>query len=844
MQDLDEKVALCEEFQNDAAGKVKCGGNLFDRRVSRIITRGTLIDENFVDPYENNFLLSVFLDDVVTGEMNNNEHTERTAANLVSQSNWWEQPIGLAWLDLSTGDFFTQRSTISSLVGEAARISAREIVLPDRETPMYALLRDMLQQQELGITHHHVDVSKASVDNWSELFEGDLSKQERDAFTIEELYAGELLLSYVRDRMQGNSIRLLPPVRRLERETMSIDTNSMKALEILNTARGGASKGSLLHTIRRTVTPSGTRLLRSWLTSPSMSLHTINERLDLVAQLLKNLKLRAEIVRLLKLTHDSLRLVQKFSIGRGDADDLVSLALTVETTTSVASLLRASTRHDGIDHFDEEYDAGQNALVRLSNKLALEGPVALADLIRKSIDEDSLLESRRIDEAHSAQALTEAQDMLEEQNPDGLAAALLVKTKPKRREVIEVDSEDQKPWILRKTASLDLQTLHEQLAGLDARKITLTQHLRDFLAAPTLSLRWTPGLGHVCHVKDKDVQRASSRGAQVLKKVKTTSWLHHPSWRDLGLEIDQMKLRIRGEERKILQSLRKEVISNLVNMRHNAAILDELDVTCSFATLAEEHSLVRPALNEGCDHHIVGGRHPTVKQGLEQEGRAFVSNDCHVGEKERVWLITGPNMAGKSTFLRQNALISVLAQCGSFVPAESAEIGLVDQIFTRVGSADNLFKDQSTFMLEMIETATILKQATPSSFVIMDEIGRGTTPEDGVAIGFACLHHLYHKNRCRTLFATHFHALADMTNDFKHLACYCTTISEGEAGSFAFVHRLQRGVNRTSHALRVAALAGVPTAAIDVARAVLQKVGYDKSTQTTTASIPAESAAV
>lgn len=333
----------------------------------------------------------------------------------------------------------------------------------------------------------------------------------------------------------------------------------------------------------------------------------------------------------------------------------------------------------------------------------------------------------------------------------------------------------------------------------------------DFTGLPSLTLRWTPGLGYICHVKGgKDVS-ASSQASGTAQDVKTKSTrsFHRPEWSSLGSKVDQAKLRIRAEEQRVLQELRGQVILNIVKLRRNATVLDELDICCSFAILAAEQGFIRPVLNLSLDHRIVGGRHPTVKLGLEEQGRAFVSNNCSIGEEKRIWLITGPNMAGKSTFLRQNALISVLAQVGSFVPAEHAEIGLVDQIFTRVGSADNLFRDQSTFMVEMMETAAILNQATPKSFVIMDEIGRGTTPEDGVAVGFACLHHLYHKNRCRTLFATHFHALADMTKDWAHLACYCTDVAEGLGGSFSFVHRLRKGVNRSSHALKVARLAGL-----------------------------------
>ena len=326
-----------------------------------------------------------------------------------------------------------------------------------------------------------------------------------------------------------------------------------------------------------------------------------------------------------------------------------------------------------------------------------------------------------------------------------------------------------------------------------------------------MTLRWAPGMGHICHIRGaKDVRSSLQTpvATRDAKMTKSTRSFYNPEWNTLGGKIDQVRLQIRAEEQRVFQELREQVITNLVKLRRNAAVLDELDIACSFAILAQEQGLVRPTVNIGFDHKIFGGKHPTVKQGLEEQGKAFVSNSCFVGEKERIWLITGPNMAGKSTFLRQNALISILAQVGSFVPADHAEIGLVDKIFSRVGSADDLFRDQSTFMVEMAETADILHQATPRSLVIMDEIGRGTTPEDGLAIAFACLHHLYHINRSRTLFATHFHALADMSKEFSHLGCYCTSVMEEAGGSFSFVHRLRRGVNRQSHALKVAQLAG------------------------------------
>lgn len=572
----------------------------------------------------------------------------------------------------------------------------------------------------------------------------------------------------------------------------------------------------------------GIKLTADQLASPSMSLEVINARLDLVSSLLQNRSFKEGLINLLRRSFDSQRLVQKFSMGKGDADDLVSLLRTIEATNGIAKILaehvlspNASTRTTNIG------SAQQPSLQNLSARLSLEGPNALAAVITASIDEDGLMESHRSEENAGADLVTMAQEVLQNEGSaeDQAALSRVSRSKIKQKPVVDQEIDETETWILRKSASAVLGRLHEKLDGLRQDKISLTSHLREIMEAQSLTLRWTPGLGYICHVKgarDVTASLKNSSGGRDVKTTKSTRSFHNSDWSSLGNKIDQAKLRVKAEEQRVLQELREQVVLNLVKLRRNATVLDELDIGCSFATLAEEQGFVRPVLNLSLDHKVMGGRHPTVKQGLEEQGRAFVPNDCVIGEKERIWLITGPNMAGKSTFLRQNALISILAQVGSFVPAERAEIGLVDQIFTRVGSADNLFRDQSTFMVEMMETAAILNQATPQSFVIMDEIGRGTTPEDGIAVGFACLHHLYHKNRCRALFATHFHSLADMTKGFEHLACYCTDVAEGPEGSFSFVHRLRKGVNRSSHALKVAHLAGIPEAAIETARTVLE----------------------
>ena len=581
--------------------------------------------------------------------------------------------------------------------------------------------------------------------------------------------------------------------------------------------------------------------LRFQAASPSTSLSIINQRLDRVEFFLKLPNLRQDITGLLRRTFDSQRLVQKFSLGRGDADDLISLFRTISLTTTILDTLQNSLNEEHASIVGTPTLADSVRL--LLQKLSLEGPSALSSRIGEAIDEDGLMASHRIEQIQSSSMVSMAQEILntEGSSEDIEAMSRVVRSRTSNRTAKETIEEGQDVWIMRKTASSTLERLHDELRTLLEEKSELTSRYQETTMAPSLALRWTPGLGHICHirgVRDVRVSAVHLTTARSVASSKSTRSFYLPEWSRLGNKIDQVKLQIRGEEQRVLQELREQVVLNLINLRRNAAVLDELDIACSSAVLAEEQGFVRPVLNNGTSHKIISGRHATVKLGLEEQGRAFVSNDCFVGEEHRIWLITGPNMAGKSTFLRQNALISILAQVGSFVPAIHAEIGIVDHIFSRIGSADNLFQDQSTFMVEMLETAVILKQATPRSFVIMDEVGRGTTPEDGVAVSFACLHHLYHTNRCRALFATHFHALADMTRDWKELACYCTDVAETDSGSFSYVYRLKSGVNRRSHALKVARLAGrssyralsydancvkgLPEPAIEVARQVLR----------------------
>ena len=556
-------------------------------------------------------------------------------------------------------------------------------------------------------------------------------------------------------------------------------------------------------------------------------MQVINERLDLVSTFIEDAELRENVTQLLKRSYDAQRLVQKFTLGRGDPDDLICLSRAIEASKEVRRVL-STKENDGADA------SAKYSLRIMIDRLHLDGPSKLADDIVAAIDEEGLLQKQRMEDDTAAEAAVLAQEVTITEGMPEDVETLPKKVKTKKETTPAVE-EQVDTWIMRRNASRRLHAMHEGLEKLHEEKSDLTVWLRDSVGSSNLSLKWTPGLGHICHVKGPKITQESLEElgvTRVVSSTKSTRSFYLPAWTELGGKMDQVKVQIRQEEQMIFERLRRGVILNLVKIRRNAAVMDELDVACSFASLAEEQKLVRPILNAGTSHRIVSGRHPTVKLGLEEQGRSFVSNDCFIGDDdaERIWLITGPNMAGKSTFLRQNALITILAQVGSFVPAAFAELGIVDQIFSRIGAADDLFRDQSTFMVEMLETTTILTQATPRSFVIMDEVGRGTTPEDGTAVSFACLHHLHYRNRCRTLFATHFHALADMTSRFEALGRYCTDVKETASGSFSFVHRLRKGVNRESHALKVAQLAGLPKEAIEMAQMVKQKMNVKDET--------------
>ncbi|KAG4305895.1 hypothetical protein PORY_000805 [Pneumocystis oryctolagi] len=720
VEEIGEYVAISEEYRR--LDDYSIHRNIYERRISRIITPGTLIDEKFIDLYINNFLLAIYI---------NPKHTEK-----IDGSSSFE--VGLAWFDLSTGDFFTQISHFEYLLDELERINPKEIII-DKMFQNISMenISSYVREKGCFVTYETVEISNSIIQKWENI---KVSDENVPAFSGLEENAALMILSYVNDKLQGEEFNLQIPIRRTTKENTIIDINSIRALELKQSLMEGGKKGSLLSAIKRTVTASGSRLLTEWICSPLTSIPLINKRLDLI--------------------YDSQRLIQKISLGRKNADDLLALSKTIEVTNRIYYCLKKLSNRECISF--------------LLKRITI--PLDLSKKIQDAIDEEGLMQKQKENEETVTEAIkkiTNSEEISELGNFSNNDSKEL-KLNTNKKDLKNIDT-----WIIKKNASLSLKKLHEELNAFYDQKDKLEESLRALLDTNNLILKTTSTLNHIVHLRNRSTKDISGiHGAKIISTNKSTKLIEIPEWTHLGNMIEQTKMKIRLEESNVVDYLRIETLKNLTVLRKNANVLDELDIISSFATLAQEQKLVRPILKTEISHKIISGRHPIVETSLYNRGLVFVPNDCFLGEEKRIWFITGPNMGGKSTYLRQNAIISILAQIGSFVPATYAEIGIVDQIFSRVGSNDNLYKNQSTFMVEMLETAKILKRATPNSLVIMDEIGRGTTYKDGLAIAYACLYHLHYINKSRVLFASHFHELVDMISLFDSVSTYCTKILE------------------------------------------------------------------
>lgn len=699
-----------------------------------------------------------------------------------------QSEVGLAWIDISTDRAMTTRSTtLSELEHELARISPVEILV-DRAPSASPEVQAKLDEAIKGIGAV-VSPTAASV----------------PTLPLEE-QASWLATQHLRSCLIDSMPDLLPPNHVSADEVMSIDASTLLGLEIRQSIRqplsgaGSASPlsraGTLLSVIRRTVTPGGGRLLVNSLCQPSLHLETINARHDLVECFLHRQTLREDLRERLKTSalktqsSEVPRILQKFL---GNSKDVPANRIPSDAMPLLAGGRDLWNLRTGLETFEWVKKRLEHDLRRKSPRIR-----ALVDDFR-----DTSALRRRIDDSLVEEALVTTTEEAE--------VAPLSRSKQETKDV-------ESRWWIKPGFSTELQVLHEELNRLEYARSRLESDLKQRFGE--VSLR-TSLLGPHVHAKTE----ISASGFILISGGKTTKAYTYEKWSALSANIVHVGEKILATQKKAFAQLRAEVCAESEAILHNARVIDEIDLTLGFAQVAVELGLVRPVLHEGNDMHISRGRHPTVEHGLmtSSSARTFVPNDLDLDRDSFLRIITGPNMGGKSTILRQMAIISILAQAGSFVPADSARIGLVDAVFSRVGARDDLYMDRSTFMMEMHETAHILQKATSRSLVIMDEIGRGTTSTSGIAIAFATLDYLLRHIGCRTLFATHYHELADMLAGRDGVSFWCTDLDESK-GRFSYAYRLKPGVNRDSHAIKVARQAGMPAAFIDMAEKTLARL--------------------
>jgi DNA mismatch repair protein MutS len=581
-----------------------------------------------------------------------------------------------------------------------------------------------------------------------------------------ELTAAAACVTYVERTQLGKRPPLSPPQREAASATMAIDQATRANLELMRTL-SGERRGSLLFAIDRAITSAGSRLLAQRLAAPLTDPAAITRRLDAVSAFLNDQTARIDTCARLRAAPDLARALGRLAVGRGGPRDLAAIRDGLAAADGLARALKSL--HEMPVDIAEAMAACRSPDANLGAVLA----AALADELPLLKRDGGFLR------AGYDPALDEARALRDES----------------RRVIAALQAR-----YIDETGVRILKIRHNNVLGYF---VEVTAQHGDKLTVPPFNAIFIHR-----QTLAGQVRFTTTELGELEAKIASAGE------RALGIELDSF------------ERLTAVVLAQSAQIKQAAEALAALDVASALANLAAERDYVRPQVDNSLRFVIEGGRHPVVEQALARDGTPFVANNCDLTAEEkagRIWLLTGPNMAGKSTFLRQNALIAVLAQMGSFVPAKSATLGVVDRLFSRVGAADDLARGRSTFMVEMVETAAILNQAGERALVILDEIGRGTATFDGLSIAWATIEHLHEVNRCRTLFATHFHELTALSARLPRLHNATVRVKEWQ-GDVIFLHEVMPGAADRSYGIQVAKLAGLPAAVIARAREVLGKL--------------------
>ncbi len=732
------KVAICEQVEDPALAK-----GLVERRVTRVLSSGTVADQRFLKSNENNYLASVW---------------------FTSKHNRW----GLAFCDVTTGEFYASDLSTEQLASELDRIRPREVlvlgkrqkgVVVDEWVPdVPASLHEQYQCTAVRPEAFDPRRSEERILRW-------FSVQDLESFGLTQvptaIQAVGVILGYLEETYLEES---RPSFERVQvyrlSERLEMNASTRRHLELTQTVKDGRMEGSLLWVLDKTCTSMGARLLRQWLQSPSIDLAEIESRLTSVEALVNRSEIREELRQLLPDIYDLERLSMKIQNLSAQPRDLIALKRSCQKLPQIARILQ-----------------GQEAFY-LSRAQSLPPEIeAFANCI-----EEALLETP---------AITLKEGNLFQANYNPQLAHL--------RELIET----QQSW-------------------LEAYERTE----RERTGIKTLKLGMNSAFGYYIEIS-KALSKQAPAEYQRKQTLTNAERYITPELKAHEDEVFEAQNQISDLEYQLFIELREQLIAYgpiLKDVAHRIAVLDVLQ---SLATVAVEQRYTRPQVDNSLELTLHEARHPVVEKMLPLG--AFVGNDCTLSAAPRdyrtpqLMIITGPNMAGKSTYMRQVALVVVMAQMGSFVPASYARIGLVDQLYTRIGAVDDLAMGQSTFMVEMIETAQILNCATTKSLVLLDEVGRGTSTYDGVSIAWSVAEYLVNHNSCRTLFATHYHELNTLEQVSPKIQNYRVLVSETE-GNIEFLHTVAPGAAQKSYGIQVAKMAGLPMNVIQKAERLMNKM--------------------
>ena len=715
------KVAICEQLSDPATSK-----GLVDRDVVRVVTPGTVIEPNLLEQSRNNYLLALSED---------------------------RNSVGFAYVDITTGEFSVTELSSEKLVYELDRLSPAEIIVDQASASWLEECIPDNRYHLTSLTHPRglEESYKKTLLDFYQVFS-------LESFGIETmplgLQAAAVAIEYIKATYKIDIPDLDIPTLYSVNDYMTLDAQTLKNLEIFESANTEDKNLSLLGQVNRTETAMGSRLLRSWLGQPLLDVESISSRLDIVEFFFVNLLVRSTCQDLLKKMGDLERIMSRVMSGQVVPRELIVLSQTIESAQNIRSIL-----------IDQESDDIRRIAMDIS-----ELP-DIVSLISTAINDD----------------------------PNGNVGD---------------------GGIIKSGLSDELDRLKKDSTGARQYIADLEEKQRSETGIKSLKVGYNHVFGYYLEVSKSNVSAIPDTYIRRQTLANSERYIV-PELKEYEALVLTAKDKINQLEQELYRRVCGQISEEVDRVRKLAKTLAKIDVVCSFAQIAAQNSYVRPVIDDDANITITSGRHPVVENVLDVG--QYVANDVHFDEGDsQIIVLTGPNMAGKSTFIRQVALITLMAQIGSFVPADYARIGIVDRIFTRVGLQDDLATGKSTFMVEMIETASILNQATKKSLLILDEIGRGTSTYDGLSIAKSVIEYIHNSPRlkCKTMFATHYHELTELAETLPNVRNFNVAVVE-QGSDVVFLHKIIPGGADRSYGIHVAQLAGMPSAVVKRAWEIL-----------------------